>query len=391
MINTLFNADSLAGPNAMLMALAIGFLFGTVLEQAGFGSSRRLAGIFYFRDMSVLKVMFTAIIVAMIGLSALRNLGMLQAEAIYILPTVFGPQIIGGLIFGIGFVMSGWCPGTGAVGLASGRGDALVFLLGAGLGSILFNELYGMLEPIMVLGLRGVDFAFVRLGMGEATFAILLTLVAVSCFWLSECIERARDVGGKYLGSQFLKVFSVLMVFGAVGLTAFPRTAARFQGRPGTSASYPGFSGEVALLQEISEAKDHMEPEELADRLLAGDASLRLIDLRSPEEYAAFHLRGAVNAGLANLPSLLRTYDAQGLTILYSNGMTHPAQARDALVRLGYQNVYILTDGLAGFMERCLKPSSLRTEPQTPFMAEKIASWRHFFLRPSPEQPGYIK
>ena len=365
MISTFFSTDSLTDPIAMLVALVIGFLFGLVLEQAGFGSSRRLTGMFYFRDMTVFKVMFTAIITAMIGFSALKNLGVLHPETVYFLPTLLGPQIIGGLIFGIGFVMSGWCPGTGAVGLASGRGDALVFLFGAGLGSILFNELYNIIEPVLNLGSIGVDFAYNRLGVGEAAFGLVMTLIAVSCFWVSESIERVHGIGGHYFDSRFLKVFSILLLFGAISLMAFHGTDALLEGRPRASASYPGFSGEVALLEEISEAKDHMEPEELADRLLAGDPSIRLVDLRSPEEFETFHLRGAVNSALNDLPALLETYGGHGLTILYSNGMTHPAQARDVLVRLGHQNVYILTDGLDGFMERCLKPASLRAEPQS--------------------------
>ena len=66
--------------------------------------------------------------------------------------------------------------------------------------------------------------------------------------------------------------------------------------------------------------------------------------------------------------------------VLYSNGMTHPAQARDALARLGFRNVYILTDGLQGFIETCLKPVSLRSEPLPDDLAEKINQWRQFFL-----------
>ena len=64
------------------------------------------------------------------------------------MPSIYGAQIVGGLIFGVGFVMGGWCPGTAAVGLASGRLDALVFLAGAGIGSVLFNEMFGLLKGI---------------------------------------------------------------------------------------------------------------------------------------------------------------------------------------------------------------------------------------------------
>ena len=69
MISTYFGVEQLDTPAAMFAALIIGMAFGFVLERAGFGSSRKLAGIFYFRDMTVLKVMFTAVITAMLGLS----------------------------------------------------------------------------------------------------------------------------------------------------------------------------------------------------------------------------------------------------------------------------------------------------------------------------------
>ena len=73
------------------------------------------------------------------------------------------------------------------------------------------------------------------------------------------------------------------------------------------------------------------------------------------------------------------------MIVLYSNGMTHPAQARDSLFRLGFKSVYLLTDGLKGFMETCLKPVSLRAEPVPSVQAAKINTWRDFFL--SPETP----
>ena len=76
------------------------------------------------------------------------------------MPTVYGAQIVGGLIFGVGFVMGGWCPGTAAVGLASGKLDALVFLGGAVLGSIIFNELFPVIQPLYTWGNQGVVFIY---------------------------------------------------------------------------------------------------------------------------------------------------------------------------------------------------------------------------------------
>ncbi|MBL6995541.1 sulfurtransferase, partial [Desulfobacula sp.] len=69
-----------------------------------------------------------------------------------------------------------------------------------------------------------------------------------------------------------------------------------------------------------------------------------------------------------------------GMIVLYSNGMTHPAQARDVLFRMGFSNAYLLTDGLDGFINQCLRPVSLRPEPVPESNAREINQWRQFFL-----------
>ena len=116
-------------------------------------------------------------------------------------------------------------------------------------------------------------------------------------------------------------------------------------------------------MARVEQGLDHIEPEELADRLMAGEPDLVLVDVRPAAEFNAFHIRGALNVPLAQLAKTLQPHKNQGLIVLYSNGMTHPAQARDSLQRQGFGNVYLLTDGLVGFRDRCLKPVSLRSEP----------------------------
>ncbi len=382
MISTFFGNGTLDTGVAFVVALLIGLSFGFALEQAGFGSSRRLAGVFYFRDMTVLKVMFTAMITAMLGLSYLMSLGILPEDQVYFLPTVYGAQIIGGLIFGVGFVMSGWCPGTAAVGLASGKIDALVFLVGAAGGSILYNELYSLMVPLTTLGTRGVQFAWQNLGMSQPAFALLFTIVAVVCFWGAEYIEKRKAAGGVYLNSPFLRSFSAALLIIAVPLFLVSGTTV-----PGaennvevssTAIAVPA-NVEAQLLSEVAVGADHMEPEELADRLMSGDPRLLVVDVREPQEFERFHIRGAVSIALSELAGQLAPYRGQRTIVLYSNGMTHPAQARDALARLGFEQVYLLTDGLKGFIDRCLRPVSLRVEPVTPEAAAKIARYRAYF------------
>ncbi len=370
MIDTFFGSGLLDYPQAFLTAFLVGLGFGFILERADFGSSRRLAGVFYLTDMTVIKVMFSALITAMLGLQYLMALGWLTPEQFFFMPTVYGAQLVGGLVFGAGFVMAGWCPGTAAVGLASGKLDAAVFLGGVVGGSILFNELYPIIASLYSWGDRGVVFIYQTLGMGSTTFVFFLTLVAVGVFWLVEYLERKKFPEGHREDSTFLKSFSLALVILAVGLIF----------TPGASRTPAVAGGEDQLLRQVEGGLDHIEPEELADRLSRGEPGLVVVDVRSAEEFQAFHLRGAVNVSLAQLPKFLAPHKNTGIIVLYSNGMTHPAQARDSLHRQGFRNVFILTDGLKGFLERCLMPVSLRSEPVSPQTATRINAWRAFFL-----------
>lgn len=373
MMTTFFGQDALGSNPALALSLLLGFGFGVALEQAGFGSSRRLAGIFYFRDMTVLRVMFTAMVTAMLGLQLALTLGIVSAEQIYFLPTIYGAQIVGGLLFGVGFVLSSWCPGTAAVGLASGRLDALIFLVGAALGSILFNELYGLVAPLVSWGDSGVKFIWEAFGVSAPLFALLFSAVAIAAFWGSEWIEKKVAGTGPYLSSPFLRAFSVVILSAALGVAMLPST----------DTSRLAIT-DAGLLQAIEAGEEHIDPEDLADRLMAGEPGLFLVDIRTPAEFEAFHIRGAVNIAAADLPEMLGPHKNKGTIVLYSNGMTHPAQVRDVLARLGFANAYLLTDGLQGFMETVLKPVSLRETPLPATYASKVNAWRAFFLGNTP-------
>jgi thiosulfate/3-mercaptopyruvate sulfurtransferase len=386
-ISNYFSNNTLDTAPAYLAAFIIGLLFGLVLEQAGFGSSKRISGVFYFRDMSVIKVMFTALITAMLGAIYLSALGLIGPESVYLEPTVYGAQVVGGLIFGVGFAMGGWCPGTSAVGLASGKLDALVFIIGAMAGSAVFNEAYGALESVYNWGHSGLVFIHDQLGLTRTGLAFWFTIVALICFYLVRTLEWNQGRNQDGVSPRFMKAFNAALLVLAVGLWFIPAlpTVTATAGET-LAATRPADSAvdETRLLSEVESAADHIEPAELADRLMAGEPGLVVVDVRPQSEYQAFHLRGALNITLAELPQQLAPYKNQGLIVLYSNGMTHPAQARDALSRLGFANVYLLTDGLNGFIETCLKPISLRSEPLPPATVVRINAWRDFFYGNQP-------
>jgi hypothetical protein len=130
----------------LAIALALGFGFGFCLERAGFGSARKLTAVFYLFDMAVVKVMFTAIVTCMTGIALLSSIGAVDVSQFYVEPTALPAQIIGGLLFGAGFMVGGYCPGTAMAAIATGRKDGLVFASGMLAGVWAFAEFTPGLE-----------------------------------------------------------------------------------------------------------------------------------------------------------------------------------------------------------------------------------------------------
>jgi len=186
----LFANDLLGEPIGLFLSLLIGVAFGFWLERAGFGSSRKLTAIFYLQDFAVLKVMFSAMVTAALGLQLLAATGHVDLAALYVPESILWPQLVGGLLFGVGFVAGGWCPGTAAVGLASGKLDALVFLLGAGAGSLAFAPLQPRLADFLHAGTCSVGSLPEQLGISGPVGALGLTVVALAAFVGATAVER---------------------------------------------------------------------------------------------------------------------------------------------------------------------------------------------------------
>src|SRR5512146_3518191 len=103
-----FDVAHLPGLAYALVFGAVGFGFGAVLEMAGFGDTRKLAAQFYLRDLTVLKTMFTAIVVAAVLIFLAAGVGALDLSRVFVNPTYLWPGIVGGLIMGVGFVIGGF-------------------------------------------------------------------------------------------------------------------------------------------------------------------------------------------------------------------------------------------------------------------------------------------
>ncbi len=193
------NAPLLLSDSAnLVMALVLGVFFGFFLERGGLGNPHRLTGIFYLRDFAVPKAMFTAILVAATGLCLMSDLKLIDLSRVWVVPTFFWPQLVGGALFGAGYLISGYCPGTAATGLASGRIDALVAMIGIGAGTLLFSVLFPWLEPFYKTSDMGQTTLPQLAGLNHWIVVAVLYVLAGFMFYLMERHEgRFRPRAGK--------------------------------------------------------------------------------------------------------------------------------------------------------------------------------------------------
>mgnify|MGYP001076582934 CR=1 FL=1 len=170
-------------PRSLILAFLIGIGFGFFLERAGFGSARKLVSQFYLDDLAVFKVMFTAIVTAMLGVTYLSWIGFLDLELVYLVPTYWIAQVVGGLLLGVGFVVGGYCPGTSVVSTATGKLDGVVFVLGFAAVFLAFSQwayevgtgewLLVFLPPAVVcLAIRGGSIELRAARAGDGGFSV---------------------------------------------------------------------------------------------------------------------------------------------------------------------------------------------------------------------------
>lgn len=174
----------------LLIALFIGIGFGFALEQAGFSSSRKLAGMFYGYDTTVLKVFFTAAIVALVGSQLLSFFGLINLKLVFVNPWYVNASIIGGIVMGAGFIMGGYCPGTSISALSIGKIDGMVFVAGGLAGAFLFAETYPLIQAMANDNFKGPMRIDEWMGVSPGVFTLLLILAAVALFWVAELAEK---------------------------------------------------------------------------------------------------------------------------------------------------------------------------------------------------------
>jgi hypothetical protein len=342
--------DFVSNELSILSALLIGIAFGYVLEQAGFSSSRRLAGLFYGYDFTVLRVFFTAALTAVAGTLLLGRAGLLDLDAIYVNPTFLWPAVVGGVVMGLGFVLGGYCPGTSVCAAAIGKKDALVFVVGGFLGILAYGEVY----PKIAGFVNGSDLGPIRvydsLGLPRGTFVLLLTVAALLAFagtsWLEQRLHPFAPSASFPVGAHRLAAVAAL-VLGLVLL----RLPDRKQ----------HLLAEVASPEyQSAHSVRYMDADELAFRLLDRDPKLLIVDVRAEAAHKAMPLPASVNVPVPEL------FGRQWAPVL---GRRHATRVfvdesgeealRGALLaeRLGYRDVRVLRGGLAGLRRTLLEPA----------------------------------
>ncbi len=126
----LFTTGVIGSNLNLFYGLLIGVGFGYVVERAGFARAIHIAPTFYFRNLRVPQMMISAIVTSATWMIIAVYFGWVDFPQVFIPTTFVWPYLLGGIIFGVGMIMSGWCPGTAVVGAAVGRLDAVVFIFG---------------------------------------------------------------------------------------------------------------------------------------------------------------------------------------------------------------------------------------------------------------------
>lgn len=190
MIAPLSETGVIGSNGALIAAPLIGFVFGWFLERGGLGSARKLAGQFYLRDLTVFKVMFSALVTAMLGAFWLDALGLLDLQLVYLPETFVLPQAVGGILFGAGFLVAGLCPGTSCVAAAAGRVDGLAVMAGMFAGVLLFDGAFTRIAKFYEsTALGSVTLAGV-LGVPSGLAVAVVALAALGAFKLAGRLER---------------------------------------------------------------------------------------------------------------------------------------------------------------------------------------------------------
>jgi len=334
-----------------ILALLIGIAFGFVLEQAGFSSSKRLAGLFYGTDFVVLRVFFTAAVTTCLGVIIFDYFGILDSSLIYINPTFLGSAIVGGVIMGLGFILGGFCPGTSVCAAAIGKIDAIVFIGGLLIGVFIFAELYPLYEGFYHGSSYGDIKIFDTLGMSRGLFIFVLVFIALFAFVVTYFIEQkiTKQPTQSLLNSMKLFPYHTMAIIGALIATII-------------IINLPSRKEKIiaAVQKEMKQGKYSLpliSAEELSFKILESNENIKIVDVRPDSIYSKLSIPGASNIPLDKLfDRAWEDYlgNVKSLKIFVGQNEQQSIKAALLAKKLGYKNITVLQGGMNSFVNNIL-------------------------------------
>lgn len=342
--------DLLGSFGGLLAYVGIGFGFGYILEASGFGDSRRLAGQFYFRELAVVRVMFTTIVTAMLLVFSASAFGLLDYEDVWVNPTFLVPGIVGGLVMGVGFIIGGYCPGTSLAAAATGKIDALFFVAGALFGMFVFGESADGFAAFMMTTDWGRYTLPELFGLPTGIVVVGVVALAVGMFGFMDILHRtlwkADDPGSFTLGDR--SIHPAVLALPAFGLASLIAVV----GQPDLEAKWALRASEYQA--RLDTRAVYIDPGELLHYMHDDAVDLKIVDVRDESSYNLFHLQDAVHLGPGELDSLWGVDEEKPnrLFVVVSNDERAATEAWKDLTTMKVPNVYILEGGINGWLDR---------------------------------------
>lgn len=366
--------NNLSAISYALVFFAIGIGFGAVLEMAGFGDSRKLAAQFYFRDMTVFKVMFTGIVVACVLVYLASAFELLDFSRVWVNPTYLASGITGGLIMGVGFIVGGFCPGTSIVAASTLKIDGLFFVLGALFGVYLFGETVGNFESFFLVTYLGRFTLPDWLGLPTGVVVLMLVLMALVMFWGAEFAEAY--FGEKRPTSQIRLIphrkgnliGASLLVVGSIALIA--------KGQPTYEQRWAAIAPTGNKL--IRKRAIFVHPAEVVDLKSDPALAVRVFDLRDERDFNLFHIGESRRVPFSEIDAPvfvkeLLDFPDNAISFLVSNGEKKALSAWKILKAQGVVNLYIIEGGINRWLELYPLPRCVATKVKRPGDSEHLA------------------